>query len=93
MPILRDAPFGDIQPRKDLDSRDKIVVHPPRDLEHLLHQPVDSEPDNSNRVPGLDMNVAGLVDNGILENQLLNANHWREILAGDIQEFLAEYFR
>ena len=86
MAVLRHSPFADVELCEDLDPRDKVLVHPARDLDTLVHQTIDAIPDPCDRGAWLDMDIARVESNGLIEEQLLDMYCRRRVIT-DIRFF------
>ena len=74
-PVLRQAPFRDVQIGHHLEPRDQGRMHVEGGLHDLIQDSVDAKPDPRVAPGGLDVDVAGPVLHGALDESVEKVDH------------------
>ena len=82
-PVLRHPLLGDVEPRHDLDARDDERRQGAVGLQHLAQHAVHAEAHHQPRLEGFDMNVGGVLADGLGEQGVDQADDGGIVLVLD----------
>ena len=80
--VLGPAVLGDVEPGQDLDPVDDAGRHRGREVDGVVHDPVDAQAEAQPAVVGLDVHVRGTLGDGPVEKVLDESRHLDVVLRG-----------